>query len=157
MLPALLGPPAFNTAFFFQQVNFAAAKGLDHIQIVQFFPLYTAVGILSMLVFGPALDRLGTRRLLPFHQVPIGLAFLAFAFASSTLQVGVGFLLLGVTAGATATLPNAFWAEYFGTKHLGAIKSMATAIMVLGSALGPGLTGLGLDCMFRVMLGTDFI
>ncbi|MEO0358754.1 MAG: MFS transporter [Pseudomonadota bacterium] len=154
MLPPLMGPPAFNTAFFFHQVHYATTTGLTHIQVVQFFPIYTAIGIGSMLLFGAALDRLGTRRLLPFHQIPIALAFLCFALASDSIGVGVGFVLLGITAGATATLPNAFWAEFFGTRNLGSIKSLATAIMVLGSALGPGITGLFLD--FGVSLASQY-
>ena len=56
-----------------------------------------------------------------------------------------GLLVLALTTGANATLPNAFWAEFFGTAHIGAIKSMAAAAMVLGSAVGPGLTGLLID------------
>ena len=50
-----------------------------------------------------------------------------------------------MTSGSNATLPNAFWAEFYGTKHLGALKAMAAAIMVLGSAIGPGITGLLID------------
>ncbi|MGY8790584.1 MAG: hypothetical protein ACKVKR_09960, partial [Pseudomonadales bacterium] len=57
----------------------------------------------------------------------------------------VGFIFLGLTSGANATLPNAFWAEFFGTKHLGSIKAAAAAAMVLGSAIGPALTGVLLD------------
>ncbi len=145
MLPALIGPPCFITAFFFHQVHYTGVVGLEHIQFVQFFPVYTGVAVISVLWFGAALDRYGTARLLPIHQIPLALAFFAFAFADGPLGIGVGFVLLGMTAGATNTLPNAFWAEYFGTQHLGAIKSMAMAIMVFGSALGPGLTGILLD------------
>jgi MFS family permease len=56
-----------------------------------------------------------------------------------------GLLFLAITAGANTTLPNAFWAEFYGTRYLGAIKSLAAAIMVLGSALGPGITGVMID------------
>jgi hypothetical protein len=52
-------------------------------------------------------------------------------------------------------LPNAFWAEFYGTAHIGSIKSMATAVMVLGSAIGPGLTGVLID--FGVGIETQFI
>ena len=46
-----------------------------------------------------------------------------------------------MTTGMNSTVTAAFWAETYGTKHLGAIKAMATAVMVLGSAIGPGLSG----------------
>ena len=56
-----------------------------------------------------------------------------------------GFFFLALSTGANMTLPNAFWAEFYGTAHLGSIKAMAAAVMVLGSALGPGLTGVLID------------
>ncbi len=53
--------------------------------------------------------------------------------------------LIGAAHGASATIMTAFWAEFFGTRHLGAIRSLLAAIMVFGSAVGPGLTGLWID------------
>jgi len=60
-----------------------------------------------------------------------------------------------MTSGSNATLPNAFWAEFYGTKHLGALKAMAAAIMVLGSAIGPGITGVLID--LDIGLETQYI
>lgn len=155
MVPAVLGPGAFNTAFFFHQVHVAEVKGLEHLVFVSFFPIYTAVGIASMVASGWALDRLGTARLTPFYQLPMVVAFLIFAVTQSPLGLALGFVFLGMTSGANSTLPNAFWAEFYGTAHIGSIKSMATAVMVLGSAIGPGLTGALID--FGVGIETQFI
>jgi MFS family permease len=145
MVPALLGPSAFNTAFFFHQVHIAEVKGVSHVALVAMFPVYTAVGIAAMILSGWALDRLGTARLLPFMQVPMVVAFLLFALSDGPGLLLLGFVFLALTTGANSTLPNAFWAEFYGTAHLGSIKAMAAAVMVLGSAIGPGLTGLGID------------
>lgn len=155
MVPAVLGPSAFSTAFFFHQVHVADVKGLEHLVFVSFFPLYTAVGIGSMVLSGWALDRLGTARLTPFYQLPMVAAFLIFGLTHSPLGLVVGFVFLGMTSGANATLPNAFWAEFYGTAHIGSIKSMATAVMVLGSAIGPGLTGLLID--LGIGIETQFV
>lgn len=145
MTPALLGPSAFNTAFFFHQVHYAEIKAISHVELVAMFPVYTAVGIGAMVLSGWALDRLGTARLLPFMQLPMVVAFLCFAAAQGPALVLAGFVFLALTTGANSTLPNAFWAEFYGTAHLGSIKAMAAAVMVLGSAMGPGLTGLAID------------
>lgn len=145
MVPALLGPSAFNTAFFFHHVHFAELKGWSHLALVSYFPVYTVTSVLAMLASGRALDRFGTARLLPFYQVPMIGSFLLFALGDNLGTLLLGLILLAVTTGANSTLPNAFWAEFYGTRHLGAIKSMATAIMVLGSAIGPGLTGVLMD------------
>lgn len=145
MVPALLGPAAFNTAFFFHQVHFADLKGIPHVQLVALYPFYTAVGIVSMILSGWALDRFGTAKLIPFFQLPMVAAFGIFAISDSTLTLLAGLFFLGLTTGANTTLPNAFWAEFYGTARLGSIKAMAAAVMVFGSAIGPGLTGMGID------------
>ena len=145
MMPAFLGQSAFNTAFFFLQVHFAEVKGWDHFQLVAMFPVYTGVAIGSMILSGILIDKIGTARLIPYFQLPMIIAFLLFAYGQSLFLALLGFVFLGLTSGANATLPNAFWAEHFGTRHLGSIKASAAAAMVLGSAIGPALTGLLLD------------
>jgi MFS family permease len=144
-VPALLGPAAFITAFFFNQVDYAALKGISHLSFVALFPLYTVMTFLFSLVFGMALDKLGTARLMPFIQLPFTVAFLTFAMTGGIPGLILGFFFAAAANGAMMTVPNAFWADFYGTAHIGAIKAMATAVMVFGSAIGPGLTGMGLD------------
>ena len=155
MMPALLGPSAFNTTFFFFQVHFADIKGVEHLHMVAMFPVYTVAGISAVVLSGILLDRLGTARLLPFYQLPMVVAFCVFAYAQGLGGILLGFVFLAMTAGANSTLPNAFWAEFYGTKNLGAIKAAAAAIMVLGSAIGPWAVGYFLDA--GVTLETQFI
>ncbi|MEL6642623.1 MAG: MFS transporter [Pseudomonadota bacterium] len=145
MVPSIMGQSAFLTAFFFQQVHLAEVKGWSHLELVALFPFYTAAGVTAMLTAGWAIDRFGSGRVAPAIQIPAALGFLAFAAANTPTLALPGVILLGLSAGASATLPGAFWAEYFGTKHLGAIKALATAVMVLGSAIGPGITGFAID------------
>lgn len=145
ILPTLLGPPAFGTAFFFLQVHIAEINGWSHLQIVGLFPIYTATAVALMIISGFAIDRFGTARLMPFYAVFSAFGYLVFVSTNGLLAGAVGIALIGLTSGLQATVPIAFWAEFFGTRHLGAIKSLATAIMVFGTAVGPGLTGYLID------------
>jgi len=145
MVPALLGPSAFHTAFFFHQVHYAEIKGWPHVELVAFFPVFTIMAIAAMIGSGWALDRWGAGRLTPYYQLPLVGAFLAFSLATGPMGAFTGFFFLALTSGANSTLPNAFWAEFFGTAHIGAVKAMVAAVMVLGSAIGPGITGLFID------------
>lgn len=145
MVPAILGPSAFITAFFFHQVHFAQVKGWSHLDLVAFFPIYTVISMAAMILSGWALDRVGSARLTPYYQMPMVLGFLICATATEPVAMGAGLFCLALSTGANATLPNAFWAEFYGTAHVGAIKALAAAVMVLGSAIGPGLTGLLID------------
>jgi MFS family permease len=145
VLPSILGPSAFVTALFFQQVHLAEVKGWSHVGFVALFPVYTGVSTLFMLLAGWAIDRFGTKRLMPFYQIPIAISFVVMASAESLWGAALAFALMAMTTGANSTLPSAFWAEFYGTRHIGGIKSIATAAMVLGSAIGPAISGVLID------------
>jgi MFS family permease len=145
VLPSLLAPSAFSTAFFFHQVHLAEVKGWSHATLVAMFPLFTFTGIGALIVSGWLIDKLGALRLMPFVLLPMALGFLVLSAAESIWLTGVGMMLMGATQGANSTVLAAFWAEAYGTRHLGAIKSLATAIMVFGTAVGPLLTGVLID------------
>ncbi|WP_299950076.1 MFS transporter [uncultured Ruegeria sp.] len=155
MTPAILAPSAFITAFFFHQVHLAEIKGWPHIQLVALFPVFTGVSILSMFAAGWALDKWGTARMMPYYQLPMAVGFVVLSASTSIGGALIGMVFLALTAGAHNPLPSAFWAEFYGTRHIGAIKAMAAAVMVLGSAIGPGLTGVLID--LGISLDTQFI
>lgn len=145
LLPSLVAPSAFGTAFFFWQVHLAETKGWTHLEMVSLFPVYTVTAVCVMLVCGLAIDRFGTRWIMPLHTVPIALGFLIFSGAESFLLAALGIAFFATTSGMQATLPAAFWAEFYGTGNIGSIKALSTSLMVLGSAIGPGLTGWFID------------
>jgi len=148
LIPMVTAPSIFGTALFFQQVHLTETKGWDHTGFVTLFPIFTGTTIASMFVFGWAIDRFGCRRLLAWFQVPMALAYLTLSLGTTLSAAAVGFFLMGLMQGGGATLFGAMWAEFYGTRHLGAIKSLATALMVFGSAIGPGVTGLLIDLGF---------
>lgn len=144
-LPALLGPAAWNTAFFFHQVHFAEAKGWEHFDLVALFPVFSATSVTAMLLTGWLVDRIGSPRIAGLYLIPMAFGYLLIGMAEN-LWVGAGALmLLGASVGASSTMSAALWAEFFGTANLGRIRAMTGAVMVLGSALGPGICGWLID------------
>ena len=141
IIPALIAPACVNTAFFFQQVHLAEVKGWSHAGLVALFPIYTAASVCAMLASGWAVDRFGTARLMALYQLPLAAFYLLFSGVSSLTLAAPVMILLGLTSGSQATVPVAFWAEFYGTRHIGKIKATAGALMVLGSAIGPVVTG----------------
>jgi len=98
--------------------------------------------------------------LMPLSLLPLAGGFIVFWISGSIIYALPGFILIAFTSGISSVLSSAFWAEYYGTHHLGAIKSLASSLMVLGSAIGPGITGLLIDYDFdfpRQMLGIAFL
>jgi MFS family permease len=145
MVPMLLGPPAWGTALFFQQVHFAEVKGWSHPGFVALFPLYTLASVVTTLVSGWAIDRFGAMRLIPYYLLPMALGFGMLWFSDTLAAAALAMTVLGLANGISATLPSAFWAETYGTRYLGAIKALIAAVMVFGSAIGPGVSGWLID------------
>ena len=54
-------------------------------------------------------------------------------------------LMLGSSYGVSNAVFGSIWPEIYGTRHLGAVRSVVSAAMVFASALGPGLTGWLID------------
>lgn len=150
MVPALLGPPAWGTALFFQQVHLSEVKGWTLAEFVALFPLFTVTMIAATFLSGWAIDRFGTGRVVPIYMVPFAAAFVVLSQAQGIGGAAVGMVLFGIGSGMQTTVPGAFWAEYYGSRHIGSIKAVAAAIMVFGSAVGPGVTGVFID------FGVDF-
>ncbi len=145
MVPFMLGPAAFSTAFFFHQVHFAETKQISHLALVALFPLYTVSAVAVMVLSGFLIDRFGTWRLMPLAQIPMVVAFAILSLADGLWSTALGMMFMALSVGMNHTLPSAFWAEFYGTQHLGAVKAVAAAVMVFGTAIGPILTGLLID------------
>ncbi|SFS19813.1 MFS transporter [Yoonia litorea] len=145
MVPAVMSFSGFGTAFWFHQVHFAEIKGWSHLSLVAVFPLGTFALMVSTIGYGWAVDRFGATRLLPIYLIPLIVAFILHWYAPSLWWTAAAVILMGIAGGGQATLLNACWAEFYGTRHIGAIKAAAAALMVLGSAIGPGLSGWLID------------
>jgi MFS family permease len=162
VVPLLVGTSAFGTALFFHQVHMVEVKGWALIDYVALFPLFSGVSFVFMLASGWAVDRFGTARLIPWILLPFVAGFFVLAGADSLASAAIALSLMGMTTGSMGTVPAAFWAEFYGTRHIGSIKAMAAALMVFGSAIGPGLTGALIDLGFdfpsqMVAIGVYFI
>jgi MFS family permease len=145
LMPLLLGPPAWGTSLFFQQVHIAEVKDWPLVSYLSLIPLMTLVAVTVTLASGQIIDRVGTARLVQVYLLPFLLGFVLLASASTLTGAAVAFLFFGIGTGLQATVITAFWAEFFGTRHIGAIKATSSSIMVVGTALGPGITGLVID------------
>jgi MFS family permease len=150
LIPLIVGPAAWGTALFFQQVHLTEVKGWSLASFVALMPIYTLSTIAFTFITGWAVDRFGVKWIVPFQMLPFAVSFWILAFADTIFAAGLGLVIFGIGQGMQSTATTAFWAVFYGTRHLGAIKAAAAALMVLGSAIGPGITGALID------LGIDF-
>ena len=145
LIPFLLTPGFIGTVIFFHQVHIAEVKGWSLAAMAPAYPAYAGVTVTAALAAGWACDRFGPARLLPILLIPMGLAML-FLGATATVWGWVGVLaVLGLTQGMQNAFCGAFLPHVYGTDHLGAVRALTVALMVVSTAIGPGLTGLVID------------
>jgi MFS family permease len=145
LLPGLLAPSMILTAMFFHHLNLADAKGWSHEWITGSYVVYAVVTTLASLSSGPLIDRIGAVRLVPFMLVPLALAMVTVGLSDSPWSAWPYLMMAGASVGMAHTAASAMWAELYGVGHLGAIKSLAAALGVFSSALGPVILGSLMD------------
>ena len=97
--------------------------------------------VASTLVSGQLVDRLGARRLLPYYMAPTGMAMLALALFDHPATALFYMMAMGTSTGAWITISGALWAEIYGIAHLGAVRALVQALLLISVALAPAAMG----------------
>ncbi|MHA1569196.1 MAG: MFS transporter [Alphaproteobacteria bacterium] len=145
LLPAVVASPFLMTGFLFHQVHLASAKGWSLTWLATCFLGFAAAKVAASLVLGPLVDRFGARRLLPWALPVLALAFLVLAIFDHPSAAVAYMTVAGLNVGASVTIGGALWPELYGVIHLGAIRAMTAAIMVLSTAVAPVSMGWLID------------
>ena len=145
LLPVVLAPSFIFTGLFFHQVQLAADQGWPIGFWALTFVAFSSASLFGAVFSGIVIDRIGAIRVLPALLPPLGLGCLILSQSNEVWVAWSYMLLAGVTAGIMSTFFGAFWAEAYGTRHLGGIRALATALMVFSSALSPVIMGLLID------------
>jgi MFS family permease len=145
LLPSFLATSFIFTGLFFHQIHLIESKGWSISIFVGFFIVYATTQIFSALMTGLLVDRYNAKCMMRFYLIPaiIGLSFIVSFDAQ---WAGAAFMaFFGLSAGAVGVVHGAIWAETYGIAHLGGIKALGTAFMVLSSALSPPIMGMAID------------
>lgn len=145
ILPVLITPGFIGTVVFFHQVHVSEVKGWTLVQMAPGYTAYAGVTVITSLIAGWACDRFGAHRLLPVLLIPMGSAMFLIGPAQSPWVWILALGILAMTQGTASALWGAFWPTVYGTRHLGSVRSLQVAIMVLSTAIGPGVTGVLID------------
>jgi len=145
IVPASLMGPFMMTGLFFHQLAIAEAKGWSVELIAASFPAFAAAALVSSLVTGSLVDRFGPGRVLPFFVWPQVMALAVIATTNDPFSVPLYLALGGLTTGASTVLISAAWAETFGVRHLGKVRSLTSSLAVLSTAISPVWAGELLD------------
>ena len=145
LLLCVEAPSFIVTGIFFNQVHLAETKGWSLEAFAAGFTLFAVLQTVTGLLVGIAIDRFTAVRLLPGYLLPLTGALVVIATLNADWSLFLMMALIGLTAATSATILGALWAELYGTQHLGGIRALTTAAMVVASAASPGLMGWMLD------------
>ena len=83
-------------------------------------------------------------------NIPALLAMFVLLHYQNEIFAYLLFGLIGVSNGFGNVLGSSTWAEIYGVKYIGSIKSLTTALMVFATAFGTALFGFLIDIGFTV-------
>jgi sugar phosphate permease len=137
--PAMLVVPSIIFSIQFHQLFLVESKGWDLTAFAGGYSLYSGMSLLATLVSGSLIDRVGSQRIINFFLWPLIPALLVLAFFEAQLSIPAIMALTGLTFGLSLVVFVTLWAELYGTKYMGAIRSfniflnvsIASGVMVL--------------------------
>jgi MFS family permease len=145
LVPMLLTPGFIGTVIFFHQVHVAEVKGWGLAAMAPGYAVFAVVTIGMSIVTGWACDRFGPARLLPVLVLPMAVGIYLIGPAVTPMGWITALGIMGLTQGMAGTLWGTLLPSVYGTNHLGSVRAMATALMVVSTAIGPGITGVFID------------
>ena len=163
LLPGVLAPPFIITGVLFHQVHLVETKHWTLQMFASCYPLYAISATAVSLGAGWMIDRFGAVYLLRLYLVPLALGLALLATTDAIFAAPVFMFLMGASAGGATVVLGALWVELYGTDHLGAIRSLSAALLVLSTAVAPGLmgflidAGLGLSSQFAMLAAYVFM
>ena len=144
-LPVVLASPFIPTGFFFHQARLAQEKGWELSWVAVWFIAYAITQAVSLLSFGPLIDRLSPRRLLPWFLMPQALAMLALWLSNGQWVTPFYLIMTGVSSAIASTLATALWVQLFGPAQLARVRSAVEAGTVIASGASPVIMGVLID------------
>jgi len=149
---SILSPAYIMTGLFFHQIHLFEIKGWSLNLLAGTFAIYALITVSVSIIIGRLIDSYGSKKLVVIHLIPLGIGLLILSKSSSPFTALLYLSLAGITVGMANSLLSSLWAEIYGTKYIGSIKSLVTALMVFASALSPFMFGWSIDYGINIEL-----
>jgi len=159
MLTTVMAPSFIGTSVFFHQAHIADIKMWSRELFAASIALMSVTTIVFTLIAGILIDRFTAKLFMAVFLLPLGIGCLVLGVWSIPFAIMAFMFLHGVAGGVSNAVFGAIWPEVYGTKHLGEVRSLVMAAMVIASAFGPGVTGwlidvgIGIEAQLIVMGG----
>lgn len=145
LLPGVMTPAFVVTGLFFHQVFIVEARGLLVSHFATGFLIYALMSLFASLFMGGLIDRFGSRRLLPYFLLPLGGALIMLGSVHSEWGIYLFMAFAGINSGSVFSVLGSLWAELYGTKYLGGVRSITVSFAVFSTSLAPAVLGWTID------------
>ena len=146
----MLAIPWIATGVFVYQSFIVNSKGWGEYTIAQSFMSYSICSVITLLVSGYLIDKLTSRKLLIYMNIPLLLATFVIMYFDASQSAFLFLGLIGISNGLANLLGSSTWAEIYGVKYIGSIKALTTALMVFATAFGTALFGILIDAGYSI-------
>jgi MFS family permease len=137
MLFCMMIPSMINTGITFHMVSIIEDKGLTAVFAATILSVIAAVQMPVKFLAGYSVDRGKVHYIKGIGYIVYLIGLLILLYGQSTTVLLYYGVITAVFAAFDSVSTEVLWPNYFGRKHLGSIRSIATTAMVIGSSLGP--------------------
>ncbi|WP_291637487.1 MFS transporter, partial [Clostridium sp.] len=145
MIFCMAVPAMVNTGLTFHMVSIIEEKGLSMAFAASILSLTAIIQLPLNFLAGHMVDRIKVHYIRTVNYWILAIAMFAMVSANSSKGVVLYAILVAIFNAFNSVTTEALWPSYYGRKHLGSIRSIATTAMVIGSALGPLPFGFAFD------------
>ncbi|HBW34505.1 MFS transporter [Desulfosporosinus sp. BICA1-9] len=138
-------PALINTGLTFHLISILGERGISPLNSAFVLSLMALVGFSASFLAGFILERVKTNHALAFVFLGEIVALFSLNHVNSMVSVILFGVMWGIVGGFEHITLNLIWPNYYGRRHLGSIRAMASSVMIIGAALGPLPLGMAFD------------
>ncbi|MFL2769429.1 MAG: MFS transporter [Rhodospirillaceae bacterium] len=150
--PSMIAVPSIVFSIQFHQLYLVESKGWELTTFVGGYALFSAVSLLATLIGGTFVDKYGSSKLISIYLWPLIPALLLLGLLEHPVTIFALMGLTGLTSGISLVVYVTLWAEMYGTKHMGAIRSFNVFFNVAVASTIMVLTGWLIDQQISIKL-----
>jgi len=144
-LPLSIASSFISTGLMFHQIYIFSQKGWSLQMLGNGFILLGFFSLIGLLIGGPLIDKLDTKKTAVMVLVPLLLSLIILLLFDSLFFLIIYMSLYGLNMGISTPFIGSLWAEIYGVKSLGTVKALLHAGSVFASALSPLIFGYLID------------
>ncbi len=153
LLPLIMTLPFIATGIQFHQLVLVSEKGWSLTTWASGYSLAALFNVFGGLLAGFITARyLSIGKMVPWFILPLFISLILLIFFEDPITIWLFMLFNGLAGGTYAVVNNILWAEVYGTKNIGSIRSLIMSIGICAAAAAPAAMGYLIDIGWSMRL-----